>query len=248
MPGRRSFALLTRPGSTFESGEAGAIFAPAPLPQGTQLARYARPRRQLRSPACYPDKRDCLRCRTWPRRRTQLGAFCSTDLDPVSLGSALACSYILHRTGENRQQDDRESRASDAKGTERESGDLFHAIRPRARSAGTKCGVRGCTSRRPAARVGFAPRSGQGCLQRPCCPRFALMTLSTRTRQRAPGVIRRLGPLDLYSHMMPGMRADVAEQVDAALQAAISASRNQNSCNVRSKRLFWSKILNGKRL
>ncbi|MDL2407370.1 tyrosine-type recombinase/integrase [Rhizobium calliandrae] len=31
--------------------------------------------------------------------------------------------------------------------------------------------------------------------------------------------------LDLYSHVMPGMQADTAEQVDAALQAAISASR-----------------------
>ena len=31
--------------------------------------------------------------------------------------------------------------------------------------------------------------------------------------------------LDLYSHTMPGMQADAAEQVDAALQAAISASR-----------------------
>ncbi|MBN9243337.1 MAG: tyrosine-type recombinase/integrase [Mesorhizobium sp.] len=29
--------------------------------------------------------------------------------------------------------------------------------------------------------------------------------------------------LDLYSHVMPGMQADAAEQVDAALQAAISA-------------------------
>jgi integrase len=32
--------------------------------------------------------------------------------------------------------------------------------------------------------------------------------------------------LDLYSHVIPGMQADAAEQVDAALQAAISASRN----------------------
>ena len=32
--------------------------------------------------------------------------------------------------------------------------------------------------------------------------------------------------LDLYSHVMPGMQADAAEQVDAALQAAISANRN----------------------
>lgn len=31
--------------------------------------------------------------------------------------------------------------------------------------------------------------------------------------------------LDLYSHVMPGMQADAAEQVDAALQAAISANR-----------------------
>lgn len=31
--------------------------------------------------------------------------------------------------------------------------------------------------------------------------------------------------LDLYSHVMPGMQADAAEQVDVALQAAISASR-----------------------
>nr|WP_287094748.1 hypothetical protein [Mesorhizobium sp.] len=31
--------------------------------------------------------------------------------------------------------------------------------------------------------------------------------------------------LDLYSHVMPGMQADAAEQVDAALQVAISASR-----------------------
>lgn len=31
--------------------------------------------------------------------------------------------------------------------------------------------------------------------------------------------------LDLYSHVMPGMQADAAEQVDAALQAAITASR-----------------------
>lgn len=31
--------------------------------------------------------------------------------------------------------------------------------------------------------------------------------------------------LDLYSHVMPGMQADAAEQVDAALQAAISASQ-----------------------
>lgn len=31
--------------------------------------------------------------------------------------------------------------------------------------------------------------------------------------------------LDLYSHVMPGMQADAAQQVDAALQAAISASR-----------------------
>lgn len=31
--------------------------------------------------------------------------------------------------------------------------------------------------------------------------------------------------LDLYSHVMPGMQADAAEQVDAALRAAISASR-----------------------
>lgn len=30
--------------------------------------------------------------------------------------------------------------------------------------------------------------------------------------------------LDLYSHVMPGMQADAAEQVDAALQAAISAN------------------------
>ncbi|TIR28751.1 MAG: hypothetical protein E5X07_15895 [Mesorhizobium sp.] len=30
---------------------------------------------------------------------------------------------------------------------------------------------------------------------------------------------------DLYSHVMPGMQADAAEQVDAALQVAISASR-----------------------
>jgi integrase len=31
--------------------------------------------------------------------------------------------------------------------------------------------------------------------------------------------------LDLYSHVMPGMQADAAEQVDAALQAAIRANR-----------------------
>ena len=31
--------------------------------------------------------------------------------------------------------------------------------------------------------------------------------------------------LDLYSHVMPGMQADTAEQVDAALQAAISSER-----------------------
>lgn len=31
--------------------------------------------------------------------------------------------------------------------------------------------------------------------------------------------------LDLYSHVMPGMQADAAEQVDAALQAAISANQ-----------------------
>lgn len=31
--------------------------------------------------------------------------------------------------------------------------------------------------------------------------------------------------LDLYSHVMPGMQADAAEQVDAALQVVISASR-----------------------
>lgn len=31
--------------------------------------------------------------------------------------------------------------------------------------------------------------------------------------------------LDLYSHVMPGMQADAAEQVDAALQAAISEAR-----------------------
>ncbi|TIP22441.1 MAG: integrase [Mesorhizobium sp.] len=31
--------------------------------------------------------------------------------------------------------------------------------------------------------------------------------------------------LDLYSHVMPGMQADAAEQVDAALQVAITASR-----------------------
>ena len=31
--------------------------------------------------------------------------------------------------------------------------------------------------------------------------------------------------LDLYSHVMPGMQADAAEQVDAALQAAISSER-----------------------
>ncbi|RWO32206.1 MAG: integrase [Mesorhizobium sp.] len=31
--------------------------------------------------------------------------------------------------------------------------------------------------------------------------------------------------LDLYSHVMPGMQADAAEQVDAALQAAISDGR-----------------------
>jgi integrase len=31
--------------------------------------------------------------------------------------------------------------------------------------------------------------------------------------------------LDLYSHVMPGMQADAAEQVDAALQVAISASQ-----------------------
>jgi integrase len=32
--------------------------------------------------------------------------------------------------------------------------------------------------------------------------------------------------LGLYSHVMPGMQADAAEQVDAALQAAISAGQN----------------------
>lgn len=32
--------------------------------------------------------------------------------------------------------------------------------------------------------------------------------------------------LDLYSHTLPGMQADAAEQVDAALQAAISARRS----------------------
>ena len=31
--------------------------------------------------------------------------------------------------------------------------------------------------------------------------------------------------LDLYSHVMPGMQADAAGQVDAALQAAISDNR-----------------------
>ncbi|MER9357886.1 tyrosine-type recombinase/integrase [Mesorhizobium sp. M0514] len=31
--------------------------------------------------------------------------------------------------------------------------------------------------------------------------------------------------LDLYSHVMPGMQADAAEQVDVALQAAISSER-----------------------
>jgi hypothetical protein len=29
--------------------------------------------------------------------------------------------------------------------------------------------------------------------------------------------------LDLYSHVMPGMQADAAEQVDAAIRTAISA-------------------------
>jgi len=33
--------------------------------------------------------------------------------------------------------------------------------------------------------------------------------------------------LDLYSHVMPGMQADAAEQVDAALQAAITASQEK---------------------
>ncbi|TIS60761.1 MAG: integrase [Mesorhizobium sp.] len=31
--------------------------------------------------------------------------------------------------------------------------------------------------------------------------------------------------LDLYSHVVPRMQADAAEQVDAALQAAISSER-----------------------
>jgi integrase len=31
--------------------------------------------------------------------------------------------------------------------------------------------------------------------------------------------------LDIYSHVMPGMQADAAEQVDVALQAAISVER-----------------------
>jgi integrase len=31
--------------------------------------------------------------------------------------------------------------------------------------------------------------------------------------------------LDLYSHVMPGMQADAAEQVDGAIQAAISSER-----------------------
>lgn len=35
--------------------------------------------------------------------------------------------------------------------------------------------------------------------------------------------------LDLYSHVMPGMQADAAEQVDAALQAAISASQQNKA-------------------
>lgn len=35
--------------------------------------------------------------------------------------------------------------------------------------------------------------------------------------------------LDLYSHVMPGMQADAAEQVDAALQAAISASQHNKA-------------------
>ncbi|TPM11506.1 hypothetical protein FJ960_01820 [Mesorhizobium sp. B2-3-11] len=33
--------------------------------------------------------------------------------------------------------------------------------------------------------------------------------------------------LDVYSHVMPGMQADVAEQVDVALQAAISSDRKR---------------------
>ncbi|WP_292317659.1 hypothetical protein [Mesorhizobium sp.] len=32
--------------------------------------------------------------------------------------------------------------------------------------------------------------------------------------------------LDLCSHVMPGMQADAAEQVDAVLQAAIEGTRN----------------------
>ena len=31
--------------------------------------------------------------------------------------------------------------------------------------------------------------------------------------------------LDLYSYVLPGMQAEAAEQVDAALQAAISATQ-----------------------
>ena len=54
----------------------------------------------------------------------------------------------------------------------------------------------------------------------------------THASQAGPKVAReRLGhssigiTLDLYSHVMPGMQADAAGQVDAALQAAISDNR-----------------------
>lgn len=37
------------------------------------------------------------------------------------------------------------------------------------------------------------------------------------------------GSLDLYSHVMPGMQADAAEQVDAAIRTAISARDEDKS-------------------
>ncbi|WP_349958273.1 tyrosine-type recombinase/integrase [Rhizobium sp. ZPR3] len=80
--------------------------------------------------------------------------------------------------------------------------------------------------------------SGQGRLGKTSLPliRFHGLRHTHASQMLAAGVhpkvaSERLGhstigiTLDLYSPVMPGMQADAAEQVDAALQVAISASR-----------------------
>ena len=52
-----------------------------------------------------------------------------------------------------------------------------------------------------------------------------MLNVALRThlvRQASEGRRSAVGPIpDLYSHVLPGMKADAAERVDAALQAAI---------------------------